>query len=428
MKLKNITVVGLFNRYNYNIDLEPQVTILHGLNGVGKSTVLRLTQATLTGESSLLRGTTFQEISITFDDGRAFHVRKTWANSPGDTEAGAQSISFSYSDSEGEHQFPLTERRQVPPSQIERQFPFLDRISPREWFDALSGESLDYDEVMARYGEAPSLPFKPTSPVLVDANRLQRMDLQENTHYPPSRRILPRDTVAIYSDELASMLRNKIMESAALSQDLDRTFPQRLITLMLNHNTAAIDPLQVQSQLEDLERKRHALETVGLLDKSQQSPLVSIENLEDDDTRRVLSLYIEDTKKKLAVFDETARKVDLFLNIIKNRQFLNKSMRLSREQGFMFTTGEGDDLRPSQLSSGEQHELIMTYELLFKADNQSLVLIDEPEISLHIRWQQEFLNDLLDVVALTDCQVIVATHSPDIIRENWEITRALGEE
>jgi predicted ATP-binding protein involved in virulence len=62
------------------------------------------------------------------------------------------------------------------------------------------------------------------------------------------------------------------------------------------------------------------------------------------------------------------------------------------------------------------------YELLFKVQPDTLVLIDEPEISLHIAWQQEFLNDLARITALSDFDVIIATHSPDIVSDRWDLT------
>ncbi len=74
------------------------------------------------------------------------------------------------------------------------------------------------------------------------------------------------------------------------------------------------------------------------------------------------------------------------------------------------------------LSSGEQHEVVLLYELIFKAKPNTTVLIDEPEISLHITWQNDFLKDLMQIIKLQSIQVIIATHSPQIINENWDLT------
>jgi len=50
------------------------------------------------------------------------------------------------------------------------------------------------------------------------------------------------------------------------------------------------------------------------------------------------------------------------------------------------------------------------------------VLIDEPEISLHVAWQKEFLKDLKEIIAIQNMPVVIATHSPQIIDNNWDLT------
>ena len=50
----------------------------------------------------------------------------------------------------------------------------------------------------------------------------------------------------------------------------------------------------------------------------------------------------------------------------------------------------------------------------FKGEKeQTLLIIDEPELSLHIRWQERFIDSLKKIS--TSTQFILATHSPDII-------------
>ncbi|MCK5719976.1 MAG: AAA family ATPase, partial [Thiomargarita sp.] len=49
-------------------------------------------------------------------------------------------------------------------------------------------------------------------------------------------------------------------------------------------------------------------------------------------------------------------------------------------------------------------------------------LIDEPEISLHVAWQVEFLGDMKDIINLREFDVIISTHSPQIIDDRWDLT------
>ena len=60
--------------------------------------------------------------------------------------------------------------------------------------------------------------------------------------------------------------------------------------------------------------------------------------------------------------------------------------------------------------------------LLFRTKKDTLVLIDEPEISLHVVWQQEFLEDLAKITELASFDVLIATHSPELIHKRWDLT------
>ncbi|MGN2386026.1 AAA family ATPase [Pseudomonas viridiflava] len=67
-------------------------------------------------------------------------------------------------------------------------------------------------------------------------------------------------------------------------------------------------------------------------------------------------------------------------------------------------------------SSGEQCLLIIMLGIAGHIRNGSVILIDEPEISLHPRWQEEFMPMLISAFSkYSDCQFIVATHSPQIV-------------
>ncbi|MEA3282422.1 MAG: AAA family ATPase [Euryarchaeota archaeon] len=139
----------------------------------------------------------------------------------------------------------------------------------------------------------------------------------------------------------------------------------------------------------------------GLLDRGEEIDFRDQDI--DESNRNVLAVYVHDVKEKLEVLDELTDKIDLLVNIINSR-FLYKKMSISKkERGFIFETSDGKNISPTNISSGEQHELILNYELLFKVKPDSLILIDEPELSLHVIWQQQFLRDLQDVIRLAGC-------------------------
>ena len=68
----------------------------------------------------------------------------------------------------------------------------------------------------------------------------------------------------------------------------------------------------------------------------------------------------------------------------------------------------------------------MFYELIFETNEGILLLIDEPEISLHVVWQRKFIDDLLKVIKDKKISVVISTHSPQIIGHYQEKQIDLG--
>jgi predicted ATP-binding protein involved in virulence len=222
--------------------------------------------------------------------------------------------------------------------------------------------------------------------------------------------------VVNYAKELARIMQNKISEYASLSQSLDRTFPARMIKTRPQN----ISHEELTQQLRELERKRSKLIETGFLDPEDGMDIKDFNDIPGSKIE-VLQLYTEDIQKKLSVFDELTARIELLMKII-NWRFLYKKLSISRKDGFIFTTSEGMHLSPTKLSSGEQQELVLFYELLFHVRPNSLILIDEPEISLHVLWQQQFLKDLQSITKLVGFDILIATHSPQIIHDRWDLT------
>jgi predicted ATP-binding protein involved in virulence len=70
-----------------------------------------------------------------------------------------------------------------------------------------------------------------------------------------------------------------------------------------------------------------------------------------------------------------------------------------------------------QLSSGEKQLLLILLKVFLLEGKPAIVLMDEPEVSLHIRWQYELIDRLRQLNP--NCQLIIATHSPSIFSAGW---------
>ena len=110
-----------------------------------------------------------------------------------------------------------------------------------------------------------------------------------------------------------------------------------------------------------------------------------------------------------------------FRDIINRCEFANKHLEIDKRFGFRFVADDklNTILYLDQLSSGEKQMLIQVFELLFRAQSGTLVMIDEPELSLHMMWQMNYLKNLSEIAQLRGLQCIVATHSPQIFNSLW---------
>jgi predicted ATP-binding protein involved in virulence len=243
---------------------------------------------------------------------------------------------------------------------------------------------------------------------------------RENSYEDKNKKML---SVLNYSKEIASMIQANLAKYGEKSQSMDRTFPFRLIEIT---GSSILPPEKLIKKLSELENKRVQLMDSALLDDEGSLDLRELFKKIDESNKNVFSAYIKDVEDKLSFFDELNEKINLFKRIINDR-FRYKQMRIDKQDGFVFITKAKDIISPSQLSSGEQHELVMIFELLFKVPPNSLILIDEPEISLHILWQQQFLKDLQEITTLGKFDVLIATHSPEIIYDRDDLAVQLVE-
>lgn len=100
-----------------------------------------------------------------------------------------------------------------------------------------------------------------------------------------------------------------------------------------------------------------------------------------------------------------------------NAQTLEKFLTLNPSASVIVKKSTGE-FEFKDLSSGEQNRILTAAKLISSASNKSLVILDEPEISLHLHWQMELHENFKKMVTdLKNFHVVIATHSPIIVSE-----------
>ena len=428
MRLLEFKVFDLFGHFDHVIKLndEEHITILTAPNGYGKTIVLKIIDAIFNSRFNFLLTLNFASIEVRTDE----YLLKIRRYSEDDliclefTLPGKDKIfNFKQSDS-----MEIISGIQL--SNIERFFPWLDRVGAREWEDELTGRVLDITDVIQMYGDKLPDSFKGITSTLPDWLETivgsinihliqdQRLILRSGLSKARTRKARIIDTIEKYADELSAEIESKSVGWSEISQKLDSSFPSRLLKKAQSFNTLSIEKLKIK--LNDLKETREKLSGHKLIASERYTQFLDLDEIKEED-KKVLTLYVNDAEEKLKVYDDLFQRIDLFTSILNKKRLAFKRVKIDREKGFFFVTDKEVPLKLTQLSSGEQHEVVLLFELIFRAKDNVLVLIDEPEISLHIAWQKEFLTDLKRIIQLQNVSSIISTHSPQIIDNNWHL-------
>lgn len=118
--------------------------------------------------------------------------------------------------------------------------------------------------------------------------------------------------------------------------------------------------------------------------------------------------------------EDIEQRIDSFFHII-DRFFESSGKRISINKStnkLRFTFSDNDDeITLEDLSSGEKQLLIILFKVFLKEDKPFILLMDEPEMSLHIEWQSQLISAIQELNR--SCQIILSTHSPSIFADGW---------
>lgn len=124
-------------------------------------------------------------------------------------------------------------------------------------------------------------------------------------------------------------------------------------------------------------------------------------------------------EKEIQMFKHKA-KISHFQTIYNERNVCTNKTIEFNENGFdILQNGNPIDL--NFLSTGEKNDFMLLFELMFRSSEFGVSIIDEPEISLHIEWQETLLKHMSLCCAINNSQAIIATHSPSIIDGHLDV-------
>lgn len=455
MKLiDTIKVEKLFGLYTYSI---PQVgsltnaSILYGENGLGKSTVLRLAFHLLSaaedrGHRTALYKVPFQSIQVKLGSGVTLTAKRE-----------------SHDDSEGvlhlevfdESNIPVAEWRYRPRDAdraelLQSEFelgigpdgnPIFKRRRVKSSSAAIPSGEKPYLEALRQY--APVV-FILNADRRLDSDRVadpsDEVELRRVMRHEDMKRIhdlVARSREIALSQAMGAAYR-WLSQKAFIGANQGTLNVHGVYVAVLHHlmspqggqaNADAGDPAALASKLSSIENRSAEFARYELATKIQANDfkraLTNRAPRKRELAANLLKPYIDSLEGRLEGQKEIYEIVHRFVSTV-NDFLSDKKLSFSLTGGFVVTNKLGNVLKPHQLSSGEQQLLLLFCNVLTSRDIPSVFMIDEPEISLNIKWQRRLVQSLLDITSGSNTQFIFASHSLELLAQHRHRVVRLG--
>jgi energy-coupling factor transporter ATP-binding protein EcfA2 len=442
---RHLDVVGLFGYLNPSVKLRTaeRITILSGPNGSGKTHILRLFRHLVEPELAPLSQMPIVAATLEYESGKQLQVRRVASDESAELHFEGVLASGKRFES-GPHIVPLDPLAGVAIPD------YMERVSDELWADTRDGELVPTPTLISRFANRYRVaggvatfassppepePLEPwvkehftakAAPTFIATGRLdlpapvvrEGPTRVTGTGLRRARQPEAVGRIRQYVERIRAEVAEARRSSLAVSQRADQEFASRA----LDKARETVKEGELRARYERLAQLHRALHENGLTAESMGVEFPS--NKTNPTERRILMVFLADWEDKLRPLEPVHRKLQLLREIV-GEKLLGKTLVVENGEPH-FVSDSGEPIGVNMLSSGEQHLLALFTMLLFYAQPGSLVLIDEPEISLHAAWKHAFLDDISRVAQINQLQVALATHSTAIVNSRWDLVEELA--
>lgn len=436
MKIKRFIGKSVNGYLNFDISFFDQLTFVTGINGSGKTSILNSIAALLLPRLDYLSGNYFEEITIVISDkDRLVRLSAKKTNSGTELSCTLFPESIFNVVSFDNPNTTLPHRQ----NQVEQQH---------------------YRTLLERNRHNPILEYIDTlpTPIYLGLDRRSFTLGRERRSYrgpfvrrvPKVRNIFGR-SLEIGLQEALYFARKRIQADRRKERFLDASFRQNLVLELINfppisfsgvlEQPSKVELKEFQETKGDLRRLSDLLNVDSTTISSKIDPVLSFL---DQTLKRIKRKSNSSGERDFAMIEWTFNKtnIDKLSTLSKMVATYNSKVNqiraytneyLATINRFMHDSGksiifnsngdlrvvlesEGEDERDiDTLSSGEIQLVVILTHLYFNPEvkRANVFVIDEPELSLHVQWQEKFVEGILEASGQT--QFILATHSPTII-------------
>ena len=429
MRISKISVKGLFGMFDHEIPLnqESRITIVHGPNGVGKTVLMRMVHGLFNFDYAYFDSIPFEQFCIDFENGYSVRVEKSSFREDSENET---VLLVFYTDDRDEN---------VDSFEI--------RVANNKFLSQLVEKSHENLVPIHMASRSPGTRAEDQYWISKDDKFMGKPNLLR----PLSKQDILRRDPTIHTeacgkipDWFGKIQRDVSPKHIPMARLTSATWDHSVfMSLEWNRKVLPEDGGSLMvPRLPDAVSEIHNgfILNFGLLEKisfankwmREQEELIRVldEGLVEDSeaATEVLEDHLLFCERRLDEYDSDIEyRAARFYCDSLNQRILFKYLTLDGELGIKAHLEDGSEVPLTALSSGEQQLLVLYYQLLFEVQPDTLVMIDEPELSMNVVWQRNFLKDLQRIIELRKFDVLIATHSPQIIHDKWDWVVHLGE-
>jgi energy-coupling factor transporter ATP-binding protein EcfA2 len=426
VRLEGVLVRELFGLYTFDIRVprarqrEPTLLILYGDNGTGKTTILNLIYHLLgrednRGHRSYLAKVPFRDLQVRLSGGIVLEASRSGKELVGSYRlrvgVGKQTIAEAEAIASADLSVSATTSGTV--SQRAAWARFLTTLQELN----MSFFMLGADRRSERAGQ----PEGNQSPDDLELELIRRTAFF-------AERDRDRSDVDVRLEQTVERLETWIRDEALKATNVGEAGASNVYADVAKRlggrgqsNQARV--AEIEQSLIELDARSRPFAALGFVSAPNLAEIVATLDSAPPNRRQlianVISPYLDGLSKRLEALQELQELVTLLLERV-NSFFRSKSVTFQIGSGFSIVTPNGVTLTPSQLSSGERQLFALFGQVVTARRTASIFLIDEPEISLNVKWQRLLVDTLLDLVQGTGVQFVLATHSLELLATHRE--------
>jgi predicted ATP-dependent endonuclease of OLD family len=421
MQLQSLSIVGLHGALTLDVSFNEAITLLVGINGSGKTSVLNAVEWLLKPDMKQLATAVYSRLCLKFTEGKTPYVLTATKSaalvilSLEGTKVPLKPIKVKLLheaslDDEMESELYRglePEKDEMPMWQLLKSFARPTAISLDR---TISAESDDIE-----YIETPRGPMARRARAKAPLAYVQEITSQKYAEF--------RSKAIIHDSELkaeivmSALQNSEIGVQSSLLKPLNASDITKLEAKVVSYLTSTVKSGDIANQIHRFFESAKMLTEKQNLESKQHDLLVEFVSSRYRQIERMAKAFNDFENKNATAF----RKLSTYLNAL-NRFFRdsNKELYFDPSTGrlvFSFVDGQSREevcRSITFLSSGERQILILFTFLAFSSSSQSVFIVDEPELSLHPKWQHEFMEAFLGLRP-KGTQLVLATHSPDIV-------------